>query len=97
MRKYGCNTCVLDAWSLAEPTLFNHVISTYKFDAIIDINGVLTSWGIPKNLPLKLSMELIFVIHHLLLKAYMHNPTKEPLFSPVTNIFVIISVIFSLL
>ena len=51
MRKYGCNTCVLDAWSLAEPTLFNHVISTYKFDAIIDINGVLISWGLPQNLP----------------------------------------------
>lgn len=51
MRKLGCNTCVLDGWSLAQPALYNHVLSTYKFDAVFDLNGILCSWGITKKLP----------------------------------------------
>lgn len=51
MRKFGCNTCVLDAWSLAQPTLYNHIISTYQFDAVIDVNGILSSWNVTKCLP----------------------------------------------
>lgn len=51
LRQMGCNTCVLDGWSLAQPALYNHVISTCKFDAVIDINGILCSWGITGNLP----------------------------------------------
>lgn len=51
LRKLGCNTCILDGWSLAQPALYNHVISTYRFDAVMDINGILTSWGITRTLP----------------------------------------------
>lgn len=51
MRKFGCNTCILDGWSLAQPALYNHVLSTYRFDAVLDVNGILCSWGITKNLP----------------------------------------------
>lgn len=51
MRKSGCNTCVLDGWSLAQPALYNYVLSAYKFDAVFDLNGILCSWGITKNLP----------------------------------------------
>lgn len=51
LRKLGCNTCVLDGWSLAQPALYNYILSTYKFDVVFDLNGVLCSWGITKNLP----------------------------------------------
>ena len=51
MRKLGCNTCVLDGWSLAQPALYSHVLSKYSFDAVFDLNGILCSWGITKNLP----------------------------------------------
>lgn len=51
LRKLGCNTCVLDGWSLAQPALYSHVILNYKFDAVLDLNGILCSWGITKNLP----------------------------------------------
>lgn len=52
-RKFGCNTCVLDGWSLAQPALYNYVISKYQFDAVLDLNGILCSWGVTKNLSLK--------------------------------------------
>lgn len=51
LRQLGCNTCVLDGWSLAQPALYNHVISTYKFDAAFDLNGTLCSCEITKKLP----------------------------------------------
>lgn len=50
LRKLGCNTCVLDGWSLAQPALYNHVLSTYKFDAVFDLNGILCTLGITKKL-----------------------------------------------
>ncbi len=53
MRKRGCNTCVLDGWSLAQPALYSHVISSDKFDAVFDVDGILCTWGITKNLPEK--------------------------------------------
>lgn len=53
MRKSGCNTCVLDGWSIAQPALYNHVLSTCKFDAVFDLNGILCSWGITKRLSAK--------------------------------------------
>lgn len=53
IRKMGCNTCIIDGWSLAQPKLYAHVISKYKFDAVLDLNGVCCSWGITKNLPLQ--------------------------------------------
>lgn len=53
IRKMGCNTCIIDGWSLAQPKLYAHVISKYKFDAVLDLNGVCYSWGITKNLPLQ--------------------------------------------
>lgn len=59
MRKFGCNTCILDGWSLAQPALYNHVLSTYRFDAVLDVNGILCSWGITKNL----SSETIYGIY----------------------------------
>lgn len=51
IRKLGCNTCVLDAWSLAQPRLYAHIISAYHFDVIIDINVLLADWNIFQNLP----------------------------------------------
>lgn len=51
IRKLGCNTCVLDGWSLAMPKWYNYIVSTYKFDAMIDCNGNLMSYGVPANLP----------------------------------------------
>ena len=51
IRKSGYNTCVLDGWSLAQPMLYNHVLATYRFDAVLDVNGILCKWGITKNLP----------------------------------------------
>lgn len=51
IRRLGCNTCVLDAWSLAQPQLYAHVISAYHFDVIIDINVLLAEWNIFQNLP----------------------------------------------
>lgn len=59
LRKAGCDTCVLDGWSLAQPGLYNHVLSTCQFDAVFDLNGRLCSWGITKNLPL----ETVYVIY----------------------------------
>lgn len=59
LRKLGCNTCVLDGWSLAQPALYNHVLSNCKFDAVFDLNGILCSWGITK----KLSPESIYAIY----------------------------------
>lgn len=53
LRKLGCNTCILDAWSLAQPTLCNYVISTHQFDAVLDLNGMCCSWGVTKDLPPK--------------------------------------------
>lgn len=53
IRKMGCNTCIIDGWSLAQPKLYAHVISKYKFDAVLDLNGVCCSWGITKNLSLQ--------------------------------------------
>lgn len=51
LRKLGCNTCVLDGWSLAQPMHYNHILVTKRFDAVFDLNGVLCAWGITKNLP----------------------------------------------
>lgn len=51
IRKMGCNTCVLDGWSLAQPQLFHHVISSYRFDVVIDINVLISSWDVLQNLP----------------------------------------------
>lgn len=59
IRKLGCNTCVLDAWSLAQPALCNHVLSRQNFDAVFDVNGVLCTWGITKNL----SPETVYAIY----------------------------------
>lgn len=59
LRKFGCNTCVLDGWSLAQPELYSHVILGHKFDAVFDLNGILCSWGITKNL----SPEAIYGIY----------------------------------
>lgn len=50
IRKLGCNTCILDGWSLAQPMLYNHVLATYKFDVVLDLNGVCCNWGITQNL-----------------------------------------------
>lgn len=51
IRQLGCNTCVLDGWSLANPKLYNHVLATYKFDAALDCNGSLSNWNATDNLP----------------------------------------------
>lgn len=53
IRKLGCNTCVLDGWSLANPKLYNHIISKYSFDAALDCNGTLAIWNAVDNLPKK--------------------------------------------
>lgn len=53
MRKLGCNTFVMDGWSLAQPMLYNHVLAKYKFDVVLDLNGVCCDWGITKNLSSK--------------------------------------------
>lgn len=59
IRKLGCNTCVLDAWSLAQPALYHHVLSKQNFDVVFDVNGSLCTWGITKNL----SPETIYAIY----------------------------------
>lgn len=59
MRKLGCNTCTLDGWSLAQPMLYNHVLAKYKFDVVLDLNGVCCDWGITRNL----STESIYGIY----------------------------------
>ena len=51
IRKAGCNTCVLDVWSLASPMHFNHVLSTCQFDVVLDVNGMLYKYGLPEELP----------------------------------------------
>lgn len=50
MRKLGCNTCIIDGWSLVQPMLYNHVLAKYKFDLVLDLNGVCCDWRITKNL-----------------------------------------------
>lgn len=59
IRKLGCNTCVLDGWSLAHPMLYNHVLATKHFDAVFDLNGMFTLQGIHQ----KLSSESIYSIY----------------------------------
>lgn len=44
MRNFGCNTCVLDGYSLAQPKLFDHLIHTCHFDAVFDMNGACYQW-----------------------------------------------------
>lgn len=51
MRQLGCNTCVLDGWSLAMPAWYQYILSTYKFDLVLDCNGNLMQYGAPGNLP----------------------------------------------
>lgn len=51
MRKLGCNTCVLDGYSLASPMVYNQVLSSIKFDMVFDINGTLFDYGITKRMP----------------------------------------------
>ncbi len=51
IRKAGCNTCVLDVWSLASPMHYNHMLSACKFDVVMDVNGMLYKYGAPGNLP----------------------------------------------
>lgn len=51
IRKLGCNTCVLDGWSFAHPKFYNHIISSYHFDAMIDLNGGLILWNATKTFP----------------------------------------------
>lgn len=51
MRKCGCNTYVLDAWSLASPESYKQIISNCKFDAVIDIVGMLCDYGATEKLP----------------------------------------------
>lgn len=59
LRKLGCNTCVLDGWSLANPMLYNHVLATKHFDAVFDLNGLFVSLGINQ----KLSPDSIYGIY----------------------------------
>ncbi len=51
LRKLGCNTCVLDGWSLAMPGWYSYILSKYKFDLVLDCNGNLMQYGAPDNLP----------------------------------------------
>ncbi len=51
IRKLGCNTCVLDGWSLAQPMHYNYILSKYKFDVVLDVNGTLFDYGVLSNLP----------------------------------------------
>ncbi len=51
MRKCGCNTYVLDAWSLAAPESYRQIISKCKFDAVFDIVGMLCDYGATEKLP----------------------------------------------
>ena len=51
LRKAGCNTCVLDGWSLAMPMWYDYVISNCRFDLVLDCNGNLIPHGVPGNLP----------------------------------------------
>lgn len=62
IRKLGCNTCVLDGWSLAMPAWYNYIVSNYNFDVMIDCNGNLMSYGIPENLP-----------PHVIYGTYLHD------------------------
>ncbi len=62
LRKLGCNTCVLDGWSLAMPAWYNYIISKYNFDVMLDCNGNLMSYGVPENLP-----------PHIIYGTYLHD------------------------
>lgn len=51
IRRLGCNTCVIDGWSLAQPQVYNELISMYHFDAMLDLNGSLILWNATKTFP----------------------------------------------
>lgn len=51
IRKLGCNTFILDGYSLAQSGLCRHVLSSYKFDVVMDVDGIGCEWGITNALP----------------------------------------------
>lgn len=59
IRKLGCNTFVLDGYSLAQPELCRHVISSYEFDVVMDVDGIGCEWGLTGVLP----QEIIYGIY----------------------------------